>query len=122
MYASSDLSQYSGSLVNSPTVFKFASGSSTGLMGEAGPEFILPAERMKNGKMGIRASGGGGGNVTIKNMSVSLQQAPNSTPAQQSEMIAKGIRKQLSTMIQQQTANNLRSGNLLNPTQMQVGM
>ena len=123
MLKSSDLSQHSGSLVNSPTFFKFANGSNTGLMGEAGPEFVLPAAKMSNGKMGVRAVGGNtGSNVAIKNINITVQQAANATPAQQGEAIATQMRKHLVTLIQQQTANNLRSGNLLNPTQMQVGL
>lgn len=123
MLKSSDLSQYSGSLVSSPTLFKFANGSNTGLMGEAGAEFILPAAKMANGKMGVRAVGGNtGSNVAIKNINITVQQAANATPAQQGEVIATHMRKHLVTLIQQQTANNLRSGNLLNPTQMQVGL
>lgn len=60
------LSAYSGSIVSSPTLFKFASG--TGLMGEAGPEAILPLKRGSDGKLGVRLAGGGsGGGVTVNN-------------------------------------------------------
>lgn len=53
-----------GGIVNSPTLFKFASG--TGLMGEAGPEAVLPLKRGPGGKLGVIAQGGmGGGNVTV---------------------------------------------------------
>lgn len=50
-----------GGIVNSPTLFKFASGGSfrTGLMGEAGPEAIMPLKRDSQGRLGV--SGGGGG-------------------------------------------------------------
>jgi hypothetical protein len=48
----------SGGVVNSPTLFKFANG--TGLMGEAGPEAILPLQRGRGGKLGVVAQGGGG--------------------------------------------------------------
>ena len=51
------LSAYSGSVVDSPTVFPFAAGM--GLMGEAGPEAILPLKRGANGKLGIEGGGGG---------------------------------------------------------------
>lgn len=43
----------SGGIVNSPTLFNY--GSKTGLMGEAGPEAILPLTRNK-GKLGVEAS------------------------------------------------------------------
>lgn len=53
--SSPGLSAYSGSVVSKPTLFPFASG--IGLMGEAGPEAILPLKRGSDGKLGV--SGGG---------------------------------------------------------------
>jgi phage-related minor tail protein len=37
----------------------------TGLMGEAGPEAIMPLARGPDGKLGVRAGGGGGGPVSV---------------------------------------------------------
>ena len=51
-----------GGVVDSPTLFPMANGA--GLMGEAGPEAILPLSRGKDGKLGVASSGGGGG-VTV---------------------------------------------------------
>lgn len=59
VYESHDLSQYSGSVVSSPTMFAFAKGA--GLMGEAGPEAIMPLTRAADGSLGVRAIGNGGG-------------------------------------------------------------
>jgi len=53
---------FTNSIVSSPTLFKFAQG--TGLMGEAGPEAIMPLKRDSNGNLGVRA-GGNGGNVDV---------------------------------------------------------
>jgi len=50
-----------GGVVNSPTFFPMANGG-TGLMGEAGPEAVVPLKRGRDGKLGI-AGGGGGGTV-----------------------------------------------------------
>ncbi|EKR1710082.1 phage tail tape measure protein, partial [Salmonella enterica subsp. enterica serovar Carrau] len=58
VYRSAGLSQYSGSIVNRPTFFAFARGAA--VMGEAGPEAILPLRRGANGKLGVVAAGGGG--------------------------------------------------------------
>ncbi|MEV8518674.1 phage tail tape measure protein [Dyella marensis] len=58
VYSSPDLSAYSGKVVNRPTVFAFARGA--GVMGEAGPEGILPLTRTSGGKLGVHAVGGGG--------------------------------------------------------------
>lgn len=51
-----------GGVVNSPTVFPMAKGM--GLMGEAGPEAILPLKRGKGGRLGVEA-GGVGGEITL---------------------------------------------------------
>ena len=46
----------SGGVVSQPTTFPMANGS-TGLMGEAGAEAIMPLKRGSNGKLGVEASG-----------------------------------------------------------------
>ncbi|ENL2715908.1 phage tail tape measure protein, partial [Escherichia coli] len=61
VYQSADLSRYSGSVVNRPTFFAFAKGA--GVMGEAGPEAILPLRRGADGKLGVVADIGGSGMV-----------------------------------------------------------
>jgi lambda family phage tail tape measure protein len=43
-----------GGVVSSPTLFPMASG--VGLMGEAGPEAIMPLSRGADGKLGVKAS------------------------------------------------------------------
>jgi len=48
---------FTNSVVNQPTLFKFAQG--TGLMGEAGPEAIMPLKRDSNGNLGVRSDSGG---------------------------------------------------------------
>lgn len=58
VYRSAGLSQYSGSIVNRPTFFAFARGAA--VMGEAGPEAILPLRRGANGKLGVVAAGSSG--------------------------------------------------------------
>jgi len=53
-----------GGVVGGPTYFPM-SGGKTGLMGEAGPEAIMPLKRGANGKLGVQMDGGGGGNINI---------------------------------------------------------
>ncbi len=50
-----------GGIVNSPTLFPYSKG--TGLMGEAGPEAIVPLTRTSKGELGVKATGGG--NVVV---------------------------------------------------------
>jgi lambda family phage tail tape measure protein len=56
-----------GGIVSKPTLFQYASGGAGrfGLMGEAGPEAIMPLRRGSNGKLGVEASGAGMGNITV---------------------------------------------------------
>jgi phage-related minor tail protein len=51
-----------GGVVNSPVLFPMRGGA--GLMGEAGPEAIMPLARGPDGKLGVRG-GGGQVNVTV---------------------------------------------------------
>lgn len=53
---------FTNAIVQSPTFFRFASGAGfgLGLMGEAGPEAIMPLSRGADGSLGVNASGIGG--------------------------------------------------------------
>jgi phage-related minor tail protein len=52
-----------GGIVNGPTLFPFADGGAMqmGLMGEVGPEAIMPLQRGSDGSLGVRAAMGGNG-------------------------------------------------------------
>lgn len=53
---------FTNKLVDSPTIFKFAQGGAPnrlGVMGEAGPEAIMPLKRMSNGNLGVEGDSGG---------------------------------------------------------------
>ena len=58
-YAFAKGGTFSNSIVSSPTLFKFADGGTTrtGLMGEAGPEAIMPLKRGSDGSLGVQATG-----------------------------------------------------------------
>ena len=42
-----------GAIVDTPTAFRFARG--VGVMGEAGPEAVLPLTRLASGELGVKA-------------------------------------------------------------------
>ena len=56
---------FTNSVVDQPTYFKFAKG--TGVMGEAGPEAIMPLKRDSNGNLGVRSGGGSNVDVVVNN-------------------------------------------------------
>ncbi len=61
-----------GTVIDTPTYFPM-SGNKTGLMGEAGPEAIMPLTRDSSGSLGVKLNGGtpssGTGNIVINNYS-----------------------------------------------------
>lgn len=71
VYSSPSLSAYSGQIVERPTYFKFAKGA--GLMGEAGPEAILPLTRDSRGRLAVTAVGGRGMTMFAPQYNVNIQ-------------------------------------------------
>jgi hypothetical protein len=69
-----------GGIVNSPTVFPFAKG--IGLMGEAGPEAIMPLRRGRDGNLGVMSSGGGTTNVVVNVDAIRQQRRRRSSTSQ----------------------------------------
>jgi hypothetical protein len=55
-----------GGIVERPILFPMARGA--GLMGEAGPEGILPLKRTKSGKLGVASEGGASNVINIVNV------------------------------------------------------
>ena len=55
-----------GGVLSGPTMFPMAGGK-TGLMGEAGPEAIMPLKRGANGKLGVQMEGGAGSTTVVQN-------------------------------------------------------
>jgi phage-related minor tail protein len=81
-----------GGIVNSPVLFPLRGG--TGLMGEAGPEAIMPLARGADGKLGVRG-GGSGQHVTINITTPDIQsfrQSQSQIAAQMSRALARGQR------------------------------
>ncbi|EBX9172108.1 phage tail tape measure protein [Salmonella enterica subsp. enterica serovar Kandla] len=79
VYRSAGLSQYSSSIVNRPTFFAFARGAA--VMGEAGPEAILPLRRGANGKLGVVAAGSGGMAMFVPQYHIAISNTgPELTP------------------------------------------
>lgn len=88
-----NISGFSGSIVSSPTVFSYSSlpkfASGTGIMGEAGPEAIMPLVRTSSGYLGVRAesegSEAGGGKAVDFHQNVSINIVNNSDAVVQAQ-------------------------------------
>ena len=70
---------FTNNIISQPTIFKYAKGQSFGLMGEAGPEAIMPLARTSTGSLGVKVAGESGGSSDVFNINVNVQQDGNSS-------------------------------------------
>ena len=77
-----------GGVVSAPSYFPV--GRNLGLMGEAGPEAILPLQRGADGRLGVAASGGRGVNVVF-NVTATDAASFRKSEAQVTGMLARSV-------------------------------
>ena len=96
-----------GGIVGRPSLFQYASGGygNFGLMGEAGPEAIMPLRRGANGKLGVEASGSGMGVTVNVDASGSSVEGDGAQAAQ--------LGKAIGIAVQQELVKQKRPGGLL---------
>jgi hypothetical protein len=92
-----------GGIVNGPTVFPFAKG--IGLMGEAGPEAIMPLKRGSDGRLGVT---GGGGTTSVV---VNVDATGSSVQGDQGQSAALG--RAVASAVQAELIKQKRPGGLL---------
>lgn len=80
----------SGGVVSSPTYFPLGRGS-TGLMGEAGPEAIMPLSRGADGRLGVAMQGGGGPVNIVLNVHTPDAASFRKSEAQIGGMLARAV-------------------------------
>ena len=82
-----------GGVVTSPTTFPMR--GATGLLGEAGPEAIMPLTRSADGRLGVQAQGGGAVHVTMNITTPDVQgfqRSQSQIAAQMSRVMSRGQR------------------------------
>ena len=94
---------YRGGIVDKPTIFPMSRGM--GLMGEAGPEAIMPLKRGKGGRLGVEASGG------VGNVVVNVDASGTSVEGDNAQASALG--KMLGAAVQAELVKAKRPGGLL---------
>ena len=82
-----------GGIVNKPTLFPMANGM--GLMGEAGPEAVMPLKRGRGGRLGVEASGGVGNIVVNVDASGSSVEGDSAQSEQFGRALAAAIQSEL---------------------------
>ncbi|KSQ15609.1 phage tail tape measure protein [Pseudomonas aeruginosa] len=106
---------FTNSVVNTPTAFGM-SGGRMGVMGEAGPEAILPLARNSDGSLGVRMAGGmpAGGNTYNFPLSVDVEVSGVSTsspvPDVDPMLLGKTVQAVAKTEVTNAITNGLRPG------------
>jgi lambda family phage tail tape measure protein len=100
-----------GGVVTKPTLFRYANGGmdSFGLMGEAGPEAIMPLRRLSSGRLGVEAAGSGGGIVNNVTVNVDAKGSAVQGDSQKGEQLARAV----SEAVQQELLKQKRPGGIL---------
>lgn len=106
------ISDYSGQIVTRPTLFTYSSHlkafAKGGVMGEAGPEAVMPLRRMSNGRLGVE-SAGNGVNVPI-NIEV-VNETGQSTKAEARQQRNNDGGMDVTVYIRQVVAQDITRGN-----------
>lgn len=112
VYSSPDLSAYSGGVVDSPTFFAFAKGA--GVMGEAGPEAIMPLKRAADGSLGVRMAGGGSGaNIVINSVVNVSGDSSQSQTSGSNDAVGRAYQQTINSSIQDGIRRELRPGGMI---------
>ena len=106
------IGDYSGQIVTRPTLFSYSSHlkafAKGGVMGEAGPEAVMPLRRMSNGRLGVESSGNGV-NVPI-NIEV-VNESGQSTKAEARQQRNNDGGMDVTVYIRQVVAQDITRGN-----------
>lgn len=105
---------FTNSVVSKPTAFGM-SGGQTGVMGEAGPEAIMPLTRTAGGKLGVMSVGGGVGGTQI-NVEVHIDGDGNATSSSDApgyELFGKELATFVEQKYQQLRNVDMRQGGVI---------
>ncbi|HCI6749247.1 TPA: phage tail tape measure protein [Klebsiella variicola subsp. variicola] len=110
VFSGSGINAYSNSIVDRPTVFAFARGA--GIMGEAGPEAVMPLTRGANGRLGVSATGGNGGIVVNSVVNINGDSTSSQTSGSNDD-VGRAYQKTIDTSIQEGIRRELKPGGMI---------
>ncbi|WP_064116693.1 phage tail tape measure protein [Pseudomonas fluorescens] len=102
---------FTNSIVSAPTAFGMAGGGA-GVMGEAGPEAIMPLTRTSSGKLGVIAAGGGSGTSISISATVTVMTQDRSSEGMQidQQALSKNLQSQMQAVAEKAVADSWRAG------------
>jgi lambda family phage tail tape measure protein len=107
VYSGGSLQKFAaGTVVSQPTLFPTTTGM--GLMGEAGPEAIMPLARNAQGQLGVKTSG-----ATSNSYAVTVQ-IGSVDSAERALEISEAMKAAVISITKQTMSNEMRKGNMLN--------
>jgi len=99
-----------GDVFGSPTMFRHAGG--LGVLGEAGPEGVMPLRRNARGELGVIAQGSGGdSSIQIGQIQVNVQ--GGQTNAETGQVVSKAIADQMRQIADSRISEATRSGGII---------
>ncbi len=108
-----------GTVVTQPTFFPMA-GNETGVMGEAGDEAIMPLRRGPGGRLGVDASGMGGGGSAMSvhietNVSVEGGSQGGEADGELAQRIGQAVEGRVTQIVDRRLMQQMKNGGMLNP-------
>ncbi|QXI24702.1 phage tail tape measure protein [Pseudomonas iranensis] len=102
---------FTNSIVSTPTAFGMAGGRA-GVMGEAGPEAIMPLTRTSSGKLGVLAAGGGSGTTISISAPVTVVTEDRGSEGMQidQQALSKNLQSQMQAVAEKAVADSWRAG------------
>ncbi|NTZ93947.1 phage tail tape measure protein [Pseudomonas koreensis] len=102
---------FTNSIVSTPTAFGMAGGRA-GVMGEAGPEAIMPLTRTSSGKLGVLAAGGGSGTAISISAPVTMVTQDRGSEGMQidQQALSRNLQSQMQAVAEKAVADSWRAG------------
>ncbi|WP_460160762.1 phage tail tape measure protein [Pseudomonas sp. S2_B10] len=102
---------FTNNIVSTPTAFGMAGGRA-GVMGEAGPEAIMPLTRTSSGKLGVLAAGGSSGTTISINAPVTVVTEDRGSEGMQidQQALSKNLQSQMQAVAEKAVADSWRAG------------